>query len=45
MIENIIISLLSIQLIQFKLNYLGIDNLDHYNIVQLPKFNMKGTKL
>ena len=44
MSEKVIISLLSIQLVQSKLSYLEIGNLHPFNIVQLLKFNIKEAK-
>ena len=44
MSENVVVSLLTIQVVQSKLGYLKIGNLDLFNIIQLPKFNTKETK-
>lgn len=41
--KNIIVSLLSIRLIQPKLIQLEIGNLDHFKVVKLLKFNTKET--
>ena len=42
--EKVVVSLLSIQLVQSKLGYFQIGNLDLSNVVQLLKFNTKEPK-
>ena len=44
MSEKIVVSLLSIQLVQSKFSYLGIGNLEPANVIQLLKFNTKEAK-
>ena len=44
MIEKDVVSLLGNQIVQSKLNYIRIGNIDPSNLIQLPKFNTKGIK-